>query len=90
MIDRNLALQFANGFRFQWEAMQDSYVLLYPEGMVKLHGSAGEILGLVGESRSTADIVATLQKKFPSVDSLEAEVNQFIEEALANGWLTFE
>ena len=22
-------------FRFQWEQAQDSYVLLYPEGMVK-------------------------------------------------------
>jgi len=31
-------------FRLQWEEAQNSYVLLYPEGMVKLNQSAGEIL----------------------------------------------
>ena len=30
-------------YRFQWEPAQDSFVLLYPEGLVKLPGSAGEI-----------------------------------------------
>ena len=30
-------------FRLQWEEVQQSWVLLYPEGMVKLNGSAGEI-----------------------------------------------
>ena len=32
------------GFRLQWEPAQDCHVLLYPEGMVKLNGSAGEII----------------------------------------------
>jgi len=31
-------------FRLQWEEVQQSWVLLYPEGMVKLNGSAGEII----------------------------------------------
>jgi coenzyme PQQ biosynthesis enzyme PqqE len=31
-------------FRLQWEAAQKAHVLLYPEGMIKLNGSAGEIL----------------------------------------------
>ena len=31
-------------FRLQWESAQQSHVLLYPEGMVKLNRSAGEIL----------------------------------------------
>ena len=30
--------------RMQWEPAQDSYVLLYPEGMIKLYQGAGEIL----------------------------------------------
>ena len=33
-----------SGFRLQWEPAQDCHVLLYPEGMVKLNGSAGEIM----------------------------------------------
>jgi pyrroloquinoline quinone biosynthesis protein D len=31
-------------FRLQWEAAQNAHVLLYPEGMIKLNASAGEIL----------------------------------------------
>ena len=32
-------------YRLQWEEeVQKSWVLLYPEGMVKLNGSAGEIM----------------------------------------------
>ena len=29
------------GFRLQWEEAQNAHVLLYPEGMIKLNGSAG-------------------------------------------------
>ena len=36
--------ELARRFRFQWEPAQAGYVLLYPEGMVKLPGSAGEIM----------------------------------------------
>ena len=32
------------GFRLQWEAAQNAYVLLFPEGMIKLNASAGEIM----------------------------------------------
>ena len=30
--------------RFQWEEAQQSYVILFPEGMVKLHGGADVIV----------------------------------------------
>ena len=36
----------ARHFRLQWEEAQGAWVLLYPEGMVKLNQSAGEILRL--------------------------------------------
>src|ERR1700735_4922806 len=32
------------GFRLQWEAAQNAYVLLFPEGMIKLNATAGEIM----------------------------------------------
>ena len=32
------------GFRLQWEPAQSCHVLLYPEGMVRLNASAGEIM----------------------------------------------
>ena len=34
----------AHGLRLQWEPAQEAHVLLYPEGMVKLNGSAAAIL----------------------------------------------
>jgi pyrroloquinoline quinone biosynthesis protein D len=43
-IDPNARPAIGRGFRLQWEPAQQAHVLLYPEGMVKLNGSAGEIL----------------------------------------------
>jgi pyrroloquinoline quinone biosynthesis protein D len=40
------ALKLKPIFRLQWEPAQNAHVLLYPEGMVKLNQSAGEILKL--------------------------------------------
>jgi hypothetical protein len=41
-------------FRFQWEPAQGCHVLLYPEGMVKLNQSAGEILKRCDGARTRA------------------------------------
>ncbi len=45
------------GFRLQWEPVQNAHVLLYPEGMVKLNQSAGEILKRCDGERNVVDIV---------------------------------
>lgn len=74
-------------FRMQWEKAQDCYVLLYPEGMVKLNGAAGEVLTLVDGERSVVDIVTLLQAKFPDADSIEADVLQFLGEAREQLWI---
>lgn len=79
---------FKNGYRFQWEPVQDCHVLLYPEGMVKLNGPAGEILGLVGESKTLEKIIIQLQEKYPGAESIDQDVMSFIEEAIGNNWIT--
>ena len=56
----------AHGFRLQWEPVQNCHVLLYPEGMVKLNGSAGEIMKRCDGQRSVAAIVAELERAFPT------------------------
>ncbi len=76
-------------YRFQWEPAQDCYVLLYPEGMIKLNGSAGEILACVDGDRSIEDIVAHLQQKFPEADSLAADVMEFFTVAHDKRWIEF-
>lgn len=82
--------QFSTGFRFQWEPIQDCHVLLYPEGMVKLNGSAGEILAMVDGARSVEEVIAELQSQYSEVVSLSADVLNFIEEARAKGWIKLD
>ncbi|RME35978.1 MAG: pyrroloquinoline quinone biosynthesis peptide chaperone PqqD [Gammaproteobacteria bacterium] len=75
-----------SGFRFQWEPAQERHVLLYPEGMVKLTASAGEILKRCDGEHTVAEIVEELKQQFPGVD-LEADVYKFLEVADENGWI---
>ncbi|WP_417225618.1 pyrroloquinoline quinone biosynthesis peptide chaperone PqqD [Amphritea sp.] len=75
-------------FRFQWEKAQDSYVLLYPEGMVKLNGPAGEVLALVDGQRTAADIIQTLQAKFPDADGIERDILDFLGDAREQRWIS--
>jgi pyrroloquinoline quinone biosynthesis protein D len=74
------------GFRLQWEQAQQAHVLLYPEGMVKLNGSAGEILKRCDGERTLLDIVADLESTF-SATGLSSDVTTFVSIALERQWL---
>ena len=76
-------------YRLQWEKAQDAYVLLYPEGMVKLNESAGEILSRVDGNKSISSITDELEKKF-GVSNLTGDVVSFVELAVQQGWLLLE
>ena len=78
--------RIANGYRFQWEQAQNCWVLLYPEGMITLNGSAGAVLNRVDSERTVADVIATLQEEFPEAD-LAADVIDFLEHARERGWI---
>ena len=78
--------RIARGFRLQWEPAQDCHVLLYPEGMVKLNQSGGEILKRCDGQRNVASIVADLEQAFATV-GLERDVLDFIEIAARQRWL---
>ena len=51
-------------FLFRWEDTQDAYVLLYPEGVVKLNSTAGEILRRCDGQRTVAAVIDELQHIF--------------------------
>lgn len=74
-------------FRFQWEEAQQCYVLLYPEGMVKLNGPAGEILSLVDGKRNLVGIIDLLVNKYPQAEGLDQDVIAFIDDALEQNWI---
>ena len=73
-------------FRLQWEEAQQAWVLLYPEGMVKLNQSAGEILRRCDGARSVAEVVADLEQAFATT-GLEADVIAFLELARKQQWV---
>jgi len=76
------------GFRLQWEPAQNCHVLLYPEGMVKLNGSAGEIMKRCDGERSIAAIVSELEAAF-NAQGLQGDVLAFVEMAAKQRWLTW-
>ena len=56
MKNLNKIIKINPNFQFQWEEKQNCYVLLYPEGMVQLNQSAGEILALCDGNNNIEDI----------------------------------
>ena len=79
-------VQIPRLFRLQWEQVQNAYVLLYPEGLIKLNQTAGEILKRVNGESSVADIVKDLERAFPGAE-LRDDVLQFMEIAYGKGWI---
>ena len=72
--------------RLQWEPAQEAHVLLYPEGMVQLNGSAGAIMSRCDGQRTVDEIVADLEQSF-GASGLAADVNAFVAFALQKRWL---
>ncbi len=77
----------ARHFRLQWEEAQQNYVLLFPEGMVKLNGGAGEVIKRLDGKKTVAEIIDELNAAFPGVPELEADVIAMLELALGKDWI---
>ena len=76
----------ASHFRLQWESVQKSWVLLYPEGMVKLNGSAGEIMQRLDGVKTVQAVVTELETQFGATD-LAPDVLEFLALAQSHGWV---
>ena len=86
-IDTKDIYKIAAHHRFQWEKAQDCYVILFPEGMVKLNGSAGEVLNLVNGESTVEFITEALSKKFTDVPNIAKDIEGMIELALDKAWI---
>lgn len=73
--------------RFQWEEAQQCYVILFPEGMVKLNGGAGEVLKRVNGKTSIGEIVADLRAAFPDAPNIEEDIMSMFDLAVGKAWL---
>lgn len=76
----------ASMFRLQWEEVQQSWVLLYPEGMVKLNTSAGEILKRLDGEKTMQMLIAEIETAFEAT-GLQKEVLGFLDIAIKQGWV---
>ncbi|MGR6034032.1 MAG: pyrroloquinoline quinone biosynthesis peptide chaperone PqqD [Candidatus Nitrosoglobus sp.] len=85
-MDNNSIPTITSAYRFQWEKAQNCYVLLYPEGMVKLNPSAGEILKRCDGTQTVNAIIASLQQQYPDAE-IESDVHEFLEIAHENSWI---
>ena len=86
-IEQKDIYKIAAHHRFQWEEAQQSHVILFPEGMVKLNGSAGEVLSLVNGRNSIDQIIASLKIKFKDVEGIEKDILSMIQFALDKAWI---
>ena len=73
--------------RFQWEEAQNSYVILFPEGMVKLHGGAGEVIKRLDGKATVGNVVADLKLAFPDAENIEADIIGMFNMAFGKGWI---
>ncbi len=80
----------AKHYRFQWEEAQGGYVLLFPEGMIKLNGGAGEVIKRVDGQRTVAEIVADCKAAFPDVPDLEGDILSMLALAHEKAWIALK
>ena len=85
-LDDTTVPRLGHGFRLQWEEAQGNHVLLYPEGMVKLNRSAGEILARCDGATALDALVAQLEAAF-SAQGLRPEVEAFLQIAAERRWV---
>lgn len=73
-------------FRLQWEEAQQAYVLLYPEGMVKLNLSAAEILKRCDGEHTLDALISELEQAFGEKD-LRDPVEGMLRAAFEKNWI---
>ena len=74
----NKKIKLNPNFQFQWEEKQNCYALLYPEGMVQLNQSAGEILNLCDGEKGVEEINKILCKNQSKIILASALLKTFI------------
>lgn len=78
--------EFSPLYLLRWEEPQRAYVMLYPEGVVKLNETAAAILQLCDGIRPVAQIVEELNTRYADTD-VSNVVYRFLETSHAKGWI---
>ncbi|WP_367109195.1 pyrroloquinoline quinone biosynthesis peptide chaperone PqqD [uncultured Psychrobacter sp.] len=86
-LDLFLVPTWRPGYRFQFEPAQDAYVLLYPEGMIKLNDSASIIGQHIDGQASIADIIKKVQALFGEVPEIKQDIIEYMLVAQREHWI---
>lgn len=74
-------------FLLRWEKSQDAYVLLYPEGVIKLNTTAAEILKRCTGEATAANIATELKALFVNNADIDNSIYKFLEMTHGKGWI---
>lgn len=72
-------------YLFRWEEAQQAYVLLYPEGVIKVNETAAAILKLCDGAHTVREIISELADVY-STDVTQS-VYKFLEISYAKNWI---
>ncbi|MCU4434500.1 pyrroloquinoline quinone biosynthesis peptide chaperone PqqD [Acinetobacter bereziniae] len=89
-LDQNLIPIWRPGYRFQFEPAQNSFVILYPEGMIKLNESAGTIGQCIDGINSILDIITYLKQQFGDIAEIDNDVFDYMLVAQQQYWIDFK
>ena len=73
-------------FVLRWEDAQQAHILLYPEGMVRLNPTAGQILTLNQSFAVIGDLIDHLTAQYDD-PSLADDVINFLTVCVEKNWL---
>ncbi len=77
-------------FLFRWEEPQQAHVLLYPEGLVKLNPTAGQILEAVSQTVAVGDLIEIFRMRYDNMHNkqdIEKDILAFLEASRERGWI---
>ncbi len=72
-------------YLFRWEEPQQAYVMLYPEGVIKVNETGAAILKLCDGINTVAELVSELNDIYTT--DVTDSIYKFLEVAHAKGWI---
>lgn len=72
-------------YLFRWEEPQQAYVMLYPEGVIKINETGAAILKLCDGNNTVAEVVSELNDIYTT--DVTDSIYKFLEVAHAKGWI---
>ena len=66
----------------RWGGTEESRVILFPEGAIKLQGTGRQVLERCDGQRTFGEIIAELQQQFDSADpvKIRSDISTFLEQ----------